>query len=184
MHTRPRFDRRLLAIYLDDHRAGAAGGSALAHRIADRYGADPGFEPLVGIRDDIDADVASLDQLRARFAVRGGHVKRLLALIGERLGRLKPNGRIVRRSPLSPVLELELLIAGVAAKGRLWNALMSACGGDQIAGADLRELRERADDQLERLGRLHAAAATAIDCSADAPDRDVLSRGGPGPTSA
>ena len=157
-------ERRLLAIYLDDHRAGAAAGSALARRVERRYGEEPGFEALVGVRLDVEADVQALDELRDALDVRGGRLKRALALAGERLGRLKLNGRLVRRSPLSTLLELELLSAGVTAKRRLWDGLMSACGSERLGDVDLRALRERADDQLERLHVMHQRAAAAIDC--------------------
>jgi hypothetical protein len=156
-------DRRLFAIYLDDHRAGAAAGQALARRAAQRYGHTPAYAELVGLRDDIEADVEGFDELRERLGLDGGRLKRALALLGERFGRLKPNGRLVRRSPLSRVLELELLSAGVAAKRRLWYGVMAACGSEELAGVDLRGLVERADDQLERLHRLHQRAAASIE---------------------
>ena len=41
------------------------------------------------------------------------------ALLGERLARLKPNGKVFRYSPLSRVLELEGLIMGVTGKLQL-----------------------------------------------------------------
>jgi hypothetical protein len=151
-----------LDIYLDDHRAGAAAGLALARRMSDRYGGEPGFEALVGLAADIDGDVRSLDELRERIGSTGGAAKRAVALIGERLGRLKPNGHLVRESPLSRVLELEMLSAGVAAKRRLWDALMVACGSDRLAGLDLERLSGRADDQLAILHDLHRHAASSL----------------------
>lgn len=160
----PTSSGNLLAIYLDDHRAGAAAGAALARRVQDRYGAEPGFEALNALKQDIDADVRTLDALRDRLGVHGGGLKRAIALIGERLGRLKLNGRIVRRSPLSKLLELEMLTAGVAAKERLWAGLMAACDTEQLADVDLHEQRARADDQLDRLRALHRRAAASIGC--------------------
>jgi hypothetical protein len=65
------------------------------------------------------------------------------------------------------VLELELLGAGIAAKARLWDGLMAACATERLADVDLRSLRERADDQLERVHRLHRRAATSIGCEPD-----------------
>jgi hypothetical protein len=158
-------DDELLDIYLDDHRAGAAAGLALARRLSDRYGGDPGFEALRDLASDIDDDVRSLDELRERVGSTGGAVKRTLAIVGERLGRLKPNGRLVRQSPLSKLLELEAMSAGVAAKGQLWAALTAACGNDHVAGLDLQRLRERADEQLSILHGLHQLAATSITCA-------------------
>jgi hypothetical protein len=157
-------ERRLLAIYLDDHRAGAAAGSALARRVERRYGDETGFEALVSVRHDIESDVRALDDLRDRLGVHGGRAKRAVALAAERLGRLKPNGRLVRRSPLSRLVELELLSAGVTAKRRLWDALIAASSSQQLADVDLRALRDRADNQLERIAHMHQLAAEAIPC--------------------
>ena len=158
------YGNRYLDIYLDDHRAGAAAGLALARRMSDRYGGEPGFEALVGLAIDIDDDVRSLDELRERIGSTGGAAKRAVTLIGERLGRLKPNGHLLRESPLSRVLELELLSAGVAAKRRLWDALMAACGNQRLAGLDLQQLRDRADEQLAILYGLHRRAASSLPC--------------------
>lgn len=149
----------LLSIYLEDHRAGAAGGVALARRIADRYGEEPGFEPLAELAAEIREDERALDVIRNGLGVDGGCVKRLVAVVGERVGRLKLNGTIVRPSPLSRVVELEALIAGVTAKQRGWSALRTYAGGDELVGVDLEHLAEGADRQLDELRRLHARAA-------------------------
>ena len=42
---------------------------------------------------------------------------------GELIGRLKANGRFRQRSPLSNVVELELLALGIMGKRKLWEAL-------------------------------------------------------------
>jgi hypothetical protein len=153
--------RELLAIYLGDHRAGAAAGRALVRRMDGRYGHQPGFEEIARLRRDIEDDLDALDDLRARLDVHTGTIKRLLAIVGERLGRLKLNGRLVRHSPLSPLLELEALGAGVCGKRDLWQALMAAPGA-VVGTVDLQRLGDRADDQLERLQQLHERVAATI----------------------
>lgn len=164
--TRAASDRQLLAIYLDDHRAAAAAGQALARRVEHRYRREPGFEALETIRREVESDVRSLDELRAGLDVHGGRWKQVLAVAGEKLGRLKLNGRLIRRSPLSRLVELELLSAGITAKRRLWDALISTGGSEQLAGIDLRRLRDRADGQLEQVHRMHQLAAKAIPVNA------------------
>jgi hypothetical protein len=146
---------QLLAIYLDDHRAGAAGGSALVHRLVDRYGDDPGYEPLRELARQIDEDVATLDRLRDELDVHGGDLKRLVALAGERLGRLKLNGRLASKSPLSRVEELEGMAAGVFAKRQLWSAI-GACAAP--VDIDVAQLIDRAEGQLQILADLHVRA--------------------------
>jgi hypothetical protein len=148
---------RLLAIYLDDHRAGAAGGSALARRLVDRYADEPGFDGLRELADQVDEDVSTLDRIRDGLDVSGGDLKRVVAIVGERLGRLKPNGRLASKSPLSRVEELEQMSAGVLAKRQLWSTI-DVCG---VApdGIDLERLIDRADKQLILLTALHDRAA-------------------------
>ena len=81
--------------------------------------------------------------------------------VGERVGRLKPNGRIVRRSPLSDLIEVEALIDAVSAKRAGWYALAAA----PIAASEasrIAELIEHADDQLKRLRPVHATLAAGV----------------------
>lgn len=148
----------LLSIYLEDHRAGAAGGLALARRIADRYGDEPEFAPLVALADEIDDDQHALDKIRDGLGADGGCVKRVAAVVGERLARLKLNGTVVRSSPLSRVLELEALLAGVGAKQRCWRSLRAFAGSDEVVEVDLAELERRADAQIAELQHLHELA--------------------------
>ena len=65
-----------------------------------------------------------------RLGVGQGKLKPLAAVLGERLGRLKLNGRLRGYSPLSRLDELELLQIGVVGKRRLWRALEHTHAGD------------------------------------------------------
>lgn len=156
-------------VYLDDHRAGAAAGLALARRLEHDDGQLPGFAELSALRRDVESDVDRLDELRRRLGVRGGSTKRIIALVGERIDRVRPNGRLFERTPLDRVLDLEELSMGVVGKRRLWAGLIAASGSSRLAGIDLDGLIGRADDQLRRLGVLHERAAAALaDPSPDA----------------
>ena len=95
-----------------------------------------------------------MDQL----GVGQSKLKPLAALLGERLGRLKLNGRLRGYSPLSRLDELELLQIGVAGKRRLWRALEHT-HADDLPGFELGALAERATEQLRRLEALHLKAA-------------------------
>lgn len=152
----------LVRIHLDDHRAGAAGGAALARRMVDEWTDDvPTHERLRRLADAIDEDVEALDRIRDAVGASGGTAKRALALAGERLGRLKPNGRLRERSPLSLVQELEQLGAGIDAKRRLWASLQPAVCTGVVVGVDLHDLRERAEGQLATVTDLHSSASAA-----------------------
>ena len=87
--------------------------------------------------------------------------KQVAGWLVERAGRLKLNTRVFSRSPLSSVLELEALMAGVDAKRSMWQALrlstqLSADKGS--AASCFGALVERAEGQHRRLEALHAMA--------------------------
>jgi len=149
----------LLAIYLNDHLAGSTGGVELARRLRASNRDDPEFGPaLAEICAEVETDREVLQSVMDRLDVKRGKLKPVLALLGERLGRLKPNGRLRGYSPLSRLDELELLQIGVAGKRRLWRAL-ERTHDSELSGFDLGALAERATDQLRRLEALHLKAA-------------------------
>jgi hypothetical protein len=150
---------KLLAIYLNDHLAGATLGVELARRLSASNEDDPEFGPaLAEVCAEIEADRETLKAVMDRLGVGQGKLKPLAAALGERLGRLKLNGRLWGYSPLSRLDELELLQIGVVGKRRLWRALEHTHSGD-LPGFELGALAERASEQLRRLEALHLKAA-------------------------
>lgn len=149
---------RYLAIYLNDHLAGATLGVELARRLRSSNSGDPEFgEALARICGEIEADRETLVKLTDRLEIKRDPVRPVLAKMAERLGRLKLNGRLRGYSPLSRVLELEVLVAGIGGKMQLWNALAEAFG-DSLQGFDFHALAERADRQGQEVEDLHLAA--------------------------
>lgn len=149
----------LLAIYLNDHLAGATAGVELARRLRGSNRDDPVFgSPLGEICAEIEADRETLKAIMDRLGVGQGKLKPPLAVIGERLGRLKLNGSLWSYSPLSRLDELEILQLGVSGKRRLWRALEHT-HADDLTDFDLGALAERATAQLRRLEALHLKAA-------------------------
>ncbi|HKF83884.1 MAG TPA: hypothetical protein VKB23_13100 [Solirubrobacterales bacterium] len=150
---------RLLAIYLNDHLAGAALGVELARRLRSSNRGDGEMgEPLARICAEIEADRETLVGLMDRLGVDRKPLKPALARIGERLGRLKLNGQLRGYSPLSRVLELEVLAAGIGGKLQLWNGLEQRFG-DSLEGFDFHALAGRADGQGRQVEDLHLKAA-------------------------
>lgn len=149
---------RYLAIYLNDHLAGATLGVELTRRLRSSNQRDPEMgQPLARICKEIEADRDTLVQLMDRLGIDRDPVKPTLAKVAERLGRLKLNGRIFGYSPLSRVLELEVLSGLVGGKMQLWNALEQSFG-NSLDGFDFHDLAARADSQGQRLEDLHLAA--------------------------
>ncbi len=150
---------RFLAIYLKDHLAGATLGVEMARRLRSSNRGDPEFgQPLARICSEIEADQETLVGLMEHLQISRDPVKPVLAKAAERLGRLKLNGRIRGYSPLSRVLELEILVGLVGGKMQLWNALEQSFG-ESLDGFDFHDLAARADNQGRRLEDLHLAAA-------------------------
>ncbi len=152
--------RRLLAIYLRDHRAGAAAGLRLVRRCRKAEDGGQLGARLAELEIEIDEDRRTLDSIMAGLGVRPSRVKSALAAIGTRVGRLKLNGQLWGRSPLSTVLELDTLAAGVFSKRNLWTALRAVADEvDELDPAALDRLIPRADAQLSTLGELHVATS-------------------------
>lgn len=149
----------LLAIYVNDHLAGATAGVELARRLRASNEDDPEFGPVLAeVCAEIEADREALQAVMDRLGVNQSRLKPLVAVLGERLGRLKLNGQLRGYSPLSRLDELELLQIGVVGKRRLWRALEHTHASD-LPGFDLDALAERATEQLTRLEALHLKAA-------------------------
>ncbi len=147
-----------LAIYLNDHRAGAEGAEALARRSAganadNAVGEYLGGQFLTELRDDR----ALLEALRERFGVRPNPAKQCAARVAEFLGRAKLNGAVSGPTPLGRVLELEALITGVTGKRELWRTAITL---PNVEAHLIEERLARADDQIERLQELHRWATT------------------------
>jgi hypothetical protein len=107
---------------------------------------------------DLEADAATLAAVAARLSVPDDPLKRALARAGELVGRLKPNGRLNTYSPLSRLLEIEVLLAGMDAKRSLWRSL-DTLAVEELSDFDFEELQRRASDQRARLIGFHAQAA-------------------------
>jgi hypothetical protein len=148
-----------LSTYLQDHRAGAEGGSDLARRMYEENKGTP-YEDFLGhIADEIEEDVAVLEQIMDRFDVSRDGLKTAVAKVGEKLGRLKPNAQVSGYSPLSRVLEFEGLRAGVQGKLSLWDSLLEIAPLDnRLDPEEIAQLVTRAEAQLKGL-RVHQRLA-------------------------
>ncbi len=134
----------LLGIYLNDHLAGAMAGTELARRISRTH------PELRALAAEIDADRGELLDVMRTFGVEPRQHKAAIGWLTEKAGRLKLNGRLLGRSPLSDVLELETLRVGIEGKAAMWRALQTLPG--QNIGADaerLDRLLNRAEGQAD-----------------------------------
>ena len=142
----------LLRIYLNDHLAGAMGGLQLARRAASANRSNEYGEFLSELVEEIESDVHTLEKLMDDAGIGRDRVKLLAAWSAEKAGRLKLNGRLLGYSPLSRVVELEILALGVDGKLSLWRSLEQLAPDDRrLRGIDLADLVKRARSQRRRL---------------------------------
>lgn len=153
---------RLLAIYLNDHLTGATGGDQLFRRAASSFAGSPVGAEVAELADEVSADRESLRRIMRRLDVTENKPQIALGWVAERAGRLKLNGRLFSRSPLSDVVELEGLRLAVSAKTSGWEVLrLVADHDDRLDPAELDALISRAHDQRERLEGLHRRVVEA-----------------------
>ena len=152
--------RRLLRIYLNDHLAVTAAVGALAERSAESNAGSPLGTWLAGFRDEQVATRETVELAMRRLRVRKSRWKVAAARLGQCAGRLKLNGRLRSYSPLSRVLELEALLAGVE-----WNRAvlgsLNELADPLLPELELEALISRSREHTTELERFRAEAASA-----------------------
>jgi hypothetical protein len=150
----------LLGIYLNDHLAGATLGTELIHRLAGAHrGSDDGAV-LERLANEITEDRATLIEVMGDLGVPVRQYKVALAWVAEKAGRLKPNGRLLERSPLSSLEELEVMRLGVEGKSAGWKTLLAVADqDDRVDRTRLEELIARAGQQADTLEELRMRVA-------------------------
>ena len=114
--------------------------------------------------DAIAEDVATFERIMEDLGLRRSAIKPRLAVVGERVGRLKGNGRLFSYSPLSRFVELDFLALGIEGKKVLWGTLRDLAGlSARLPDLDFDQPVARADEQRAAIrsvpGRGGAAGA-------------------------
>lgn len=150
-----------LGHYLRTHLTGAAGGIELFSRGSGFDDADA-RETLLHIRDELVDERRRLLAMTDRVGVHSAPLLGVAAKIGERLGRLKPNGNPLRRTPLTDLVDLETMRVALAGKASGWDGLLAVVDEhDGLDRAELEMLRDQAIRQHDDVSALHARAASA-----------------------
>jgi hypothetical protein len=152
----------LLGIYLNDHLAGATGGAELARRVAGSHDGQDGGA-LWRLAGEIAQDRAALLEFMAALGIPVRSYKVRAAWLGEKAARLKLNGRLLARSPLSGLEELEMMRLGVEGKAAGWRTLRTLAETDsRLDPGRLDELMSRARRQADLLEELRVSAAGQV----------------------
>ncbi|PJM98733.1 transaldolase [Streptomyces sp. CB01201] len=150
----------LLATYLDDHYTGATSGLELCRRAAEARTDEFGRATLAELAQQIDEDRDALAGIMADLDLPRSQSKAAIGWLAEKAGRLKTNGHLFTRSPLSDVLEAESLLLGVLGKAACWRTLRILAESDErLSPEDLDTLLDRAEQQSATLEELRSTAA-------------------------
>jgi hypothetical protein len=144
-----------LAIYLNDHLMGATAGLELFQRAA---GSIPDVRPLA---QEVEEDREALLRIIEAIGAHPDPFKIAAGWVGEKLGRLKLNGSLLTRSPLSDVIELETLTLGVQGKLAGWR-LLRALDDPRLDAAELDRLIGRAERQVDQLETLRLSTGKKV----------------------
>lgn len=148
-----------LTVYLRNHEAAARAGQDLYRRTVSNHRRKPYVDELRDLATEARADLGALRQLMRQLGVSPDRLLGVTLQLGERVGRLKPNGHVLRRAPLSDLVEIEGLLDATHVKAAGWSALAAAKVDTGQPGLDLEALRQRAEDQLQRLRVIHRTVA-------------------------
>jgi hypothetical protein len=150
----------LLSIYLNDHLAGATGGVELFSRTAGALHGSPVGAALERMAEEIREDRATLQEVMRSLGISQRRYKMSAAWLAEKAGRLKLNGHLRSRSPLSTLVELEAMLLGVEGKAALWRTLRTlADEHERLSASQFDALQDRARQQASTLEELRAQAA-------------------------
>jgi hypothetical protein len=112
---------------------------------------------------EVAQDRAALLDFMAALGVPVRGYKVWAAWAGEKAARLKFNGRLLSRSPLSSLEELELMRLGVEGKAAGWRTLQTLAETDtRLDAGRLDELISRARRQADLLEELRVSAARQV----------------------
>jgi hypothetical protein len=153
----------LLGIYCNDHLMAATGGIELVSRMlgtqrGSQY--EPHFERLLG---ELREEKAALLSIMKALGYPVRQYKQVATWVGEKLSRLKLNGRVLSRSPLSEVIEFEFIATAVLGKRAGFETLREVAeADDRIDKALLERLINQADAQHEWLSEARREVAARV----------------------
>lgn len=151
----PQIDRELLGLYLSDHLTGAEAGAQRIERMAQDFIDTPAAAILAELSADIGAERDLLADLLPALGMSRLRHRQAVSSIGERLGRLKLNGRVTQRSPMTLVLETELMRSAILGKRGGWQTLEANAEDLGLDPDFFTGLVRAAEEQVQQLDRVH-----------------------------
>lgn len=148
-----------LGHYIRIHLTGSAGGIELFSR-GQKFREPAATSILEDIRGELVQERSQLLAMADRVGARPAPLAAVAAAVGERIGRLKPNGNPLRRTSMTDLIDLEAMRVALSGKTAGWESLLAVV--DRHEGLDrdeLTALRDQALRQLEQVSALHTDSA-------------------------
>ena len=157
-HADQTADRELIELYLSDHLTGATAGLERIERMEEAFADTPVFRQISEVADKIRRERALLVQIIDDLGLKRKPYRQALAWLGEHAGRVKLNNRIISRSPMTLVLEAELMRSAVMGKLGGWQALHDNAETMGLDPTIFATLQEEAWQQIATLDEVHEYA--------------------------
>lgn len=152
----------VLKAYLQHHWVGSTAGVHAFRRVGRNHGDPDAAAEIRDLAGEVAADRESLREIMRSVGVHPSVVGTTTARAGELLGRLKPNGHLFTRAPLTDVIELETLRLAVSGKLAGFEVLRAAADDDpRLDPYTLDRLIERGREHVRTLERLHLQISRA-----------------------
>ncbi|MEO7912387.1 MAG: hypothetical protein ABIV47_22300 [Roseiflexaceae bacterium] len=149
-----------LAIYLNDHLAGATGALELLTHLAEAHADTQIGDILTSLHAEIDAERQELEQLIDRLDITVSAPRKLGAWLGEKLAYAKLQLDDKAAGAMRLFEGLEALAIGIQGKRGLWSVLGVVSERlPELQGIDYQQLVLRSEDQHRRVELMRLAAA-------------------------
>jgi hypothetical protein len=153
----------LLAVYCNDHIASAAGGIELVTRMIGAHKGTRHEAPLRQLLDELRQEKSDLTATTRALGLPVRQYKQVAVWVAEKASRLKLNGHLLSRSPLSDLVEFEFLASAVRGKRSGFETLRIAAEVDQrIDKVLLDSLIEQANRQYRWLTDVRREVAAEV----------------------
>jgi hypothetical protein len=120
----------LLAVYCNDHIASAAGGIELVSRMIGAHKGSSYEQELRQLLDELRQEKSDLTAATRALGLPVRQYKQVAVWFAEKASRLKLNGHLISRSPLSSLVEFEFLASAVRGKRSGFETLRIAAEVD------------------------------------------------------
>jgi hypothetical protein len=153
----------LLGIYCNDHLMASTGGVELVGRMLGVHRNSQYEEQLASLLDQLREERAALQSMMTALGFPVRQYKQVATWVGEKVSRLKLNGRLLSRSPLSDLIEFEFIATAVLGKRAGFETLREVAEVEpRLDAALLDRLIDQADQQHEWLSEARREVAARV----------------------